>query len=173
MPDLAFIDFEANGFPDEDGTYRACLTYINTLTPFEFNQLFVELDKNFSRIVWTPNTEDVENIEIIFGRIWSMYGENKDWKTNLLQKALTHHAITKKWFILKMKTSAQEKTSTHHYLCYQEDMEYIGEHHTIKSASKSTKNMQHQKVLRKTATTKCTNKTSTTHTRFQPREYTI
>ena len=85
MNNLVFIDFEANGFPDEDGTYRACLTYINTLLQYEFNDLFSELDHTFKTIDWTSNNEDME---IIFARIWTTYKENEIWKMDLLKKSL-------------------------------------------------------------------------------------
>ena len=147
MTNLAFVDFEANGFPDEDGTYRACLTYINTRSQYQFNQLFVTLDDRFQKIDWKSNTEDME---IIFARIWSTYKENEDWKTNLLKIALEHLAILKKWYILTKNTTTKGEPSTQHYLCYEEDMNHIDEHN-LPCQPFDHNNKDHRQVVLDTA----------------------
>ena len=143
MNNLVFIDFEANGFPDEDGTYRACLTYINTLLQYEFNDLFSELDHTFKTIDWTSNTEDME---IIFARIWTTYKENEIWKMDLLKKSLEKLNYIKKWNILTKYTTVNEKTTAQHYLCYQEDMNDIRKHKLTCEPFKSN-NKQHRQVV--------------------------
>ena len=143
MNNLVFIDFEANGFPDEDGTYRACLTYINTLLQYEFNDLFSELDHTFKTIDWTSNNEDME---IIFARIWTTYKENEIWKMDLLKKSLEKLNYIKKWNILTKYTTVNEKTTAQHYLCYQEDMNDIREH-KLPCQPFDSKNKQHRQIV--------------------------
>jgi hypothetical protein len=143
MNNLVFIDFEANGFPDEDGTYRACLTYINTLLQYEFNDLFSKLDHTFKTIDWKSNTEDME---IIFARIWATYKENEIWKMDLLNKSLETLNHSKKWNILTKYTTVNEKTTAQHYLCYQEDMNDIRKH-KLPCKTFDCKNKQHRQVV--------------------------
>jgi len=127
MSKLAFVDFEANGFPDEDGTFRACLTYMQR-TKIKFEDVFKKLDKSFKLTDWKAETDDISDANVIestFIKIWSVYKENKSWKTQLLQTALKSHGISKNWWILKVTKTVKETQSTDHYLCYKDDIEII------------------------------------------------
>jgi len=143
MVKLAFVDFEANGFPDEDGTFRACLTYIQK-TKVGFAKIFKELDPSFQLQDWKIDTDDISDTDVIentFTKIWSVYKENQLWKNKLLEKALQSHDTNKNWRILTVTnttkttvptvknkisgTEIQETESTDHYLCYQNDIDHM------------------------------------------------
>jgi flagellar biosynthesis regulator FlaF len=116
MSKLALVDFEANGFPDEDGTYRACLTYIQR-TKTKFNDVFKKLDKSFQLTDWKADTDDMSDTNVIastFTKIWSVYKENKNWKTQLLQTALKGHDMSKNWWILNVTKTIRSITGTVH-----------------------------------------------------------
>jgi DNA polymerase III epsilon subunit-like protein len=127
MSKLAFVDFEANGFPDEDGTFRACLTYMQR-TKIKFEDVFKKLDKSFKLTDWKAENDDISDANVIestFIKIWSVYKENKNWKTQLLQTALKSHGMSKNWWILNVTKTVKETQSTDHYLCYKDDIEII------------------------------------------------
>ena len=117
MRNLVFVDFEANGFPDEDGTYRACLTYIQQ-TKLEMKDIFKKLDKSFDITHWESDPPDKE---ATFARIWSKYKANNTWKTKLIEDALDSHSEENQWYILEVDNITTKK----HYLCYKADIPHI------------------------------------------------
>ena len=114
----AFVDFEANGFPDKDTSYVACLHYLrmqiekNQATPPEIvmNIIFRNLEANFVEIQY-----EVDSVESTFSTVWS--GHAEAWRTKFVKKALQSMGIDKQWQIL---TIENEK-----YLCDSEDVHFI------------------------------------------------
>jgi DNA polymerase III epsilon subunit-like protein len=118
MSTLAFVDFEANGFPEQDTSQVACLHYIhrqiekNQGTPPEIvmNIIFRSFEPNFAEIQY-----EIESVESTFSIIWS--GRDKTWQTKFVMKALQSMGIDKQWQILTIDNDK--------YLCDSEDVHFI------------------------------------------------
>lgn len=146
MRNLVFVDFEANGFPDEDGTYRACLTYIQQ-TKLEMKDIFKKLDKSFDITHWESDPPDKE---ATFARIWSKYKANNTWKTKLIEDALDSHSEENQWHILDVPTTIDDITSTKHYLCYKADIPHIKRNMRLQFKHFDHTNEHHRKVVLET-----------------------
>ena len=123
----AVVDFEANGFPRNDGNHTACFHFLKTYAsrnPLvgnynnKLNAIFLELDGSFQAMQW-GSIEDTEQFESNFTLIWTNYKKNEDWKDELVKKALEFLNTDFQWRVL---TISKGENKIKHYLCYQDDL---------------------------------------------------